>query len=155
MGGPSSSSTDNKTALQFKTLDTATTLLKTARKEFEALSKLDRDTARCEGSLEVEQWWKQGIKDQLRGCIAAGISIVGARKGVDLMATAANDNAAEVRVAAAVAAAAAGEKEKRGGEPDLSLKDVLEVKVGDSEEGYHPWWRVPKVVVRDQVGGQQ
>ena len=119
MGHPSPSSehrpfTSTIATIQYKqTLDKATALLKTARQEFDALSKLDADIARCQG---FEGWWRTNIKNVLRACIAAGVAVAVVRKGVEQ----AERDAKEVR-------------------------DVVGVRVGGSEEGYHPWWVVPKV----------
>jgi len=51
-----------------------------ARKDFELLSKLDGNTARCMGSEEA---WKKNVKDCLRACISASISISMLKKALE------------------------------------------------------------------------
>jgi hypothetical protein len=51
-----------------------------ARKDFELLGKLDGKTARCLGSEEA---WMKNVKDCLKSCIMASISIAAVRKAVD------------------------------------------------------------------------
>ena len=122
MGHPSPSSehrpsTSATATVQHKqTLDKATTLLKTARQELDALSKLDADIARCQG---FEGWWRTNVKNVLRACIAAGVAVAVVRKGVEQ-----------------------AEREAK------EVKDVVDVRVEASEDGYHAWWVVPKVVAK-------
>jgi N-alpha-acetyltransferase 35, NatC auxiliary subunit len=51
-----------------------------ARKDFELLNKLDGSTARCLGSEEA---WKKRVKDCLRACISASISISMVKKALE------------------------------------------------------------------------
>lgn len=51
-----------------------------ARKDFELLSKLDGNTARCLGSEEA---WKKNVKDCLRACISASINISVIKKALE------------------------------------------------------------------------
>lgn len=51
-----------------------------ARKDFELVSKLDGNTARCLGSEEA---WKKNVKDCLRACISASISISMLKKALE------------------------------------------------------------------------
>jgi len=51
-----------------------------ARKDFELLSKLDARTARCRGS---EESWKKNVKESLKACISASITIATVKKAVD------------------------------------------------------------------------
>ena len=51
-----------------------------ARKDFELLSKLDGNTARC---LGCEEAWKKNVKDCLRACISASISISMLKKALE------------------------------------------------------------------------
>lgn len=71
-------------SLRKTTLDTATDLIRTARKELEALSKLDAESARCQGS---ENWWRASVKNMLRACIMAGITVATIKKGIDQAGT--------------------------------------------------------------------
>jgi hypothetical protein len=50
-----------------------------ARKDFELMSKLDGRTARCVGSEEV---WLKNVKDSLKSCISASISISTVQKAI-------------------------------------------------------------------------
>lgn len=61
------------------TLDIADEAAKVARKEWEALGKLDADTARC---VNCEDWWRASIKDIIRACIACSIAIATVKKGI-------------------------------------------------------------------------
>ena len=67
-------------ALHKMTLDSTNELLKTARKGWETLSKVDADLARCEG---CEEWWRASVKNTLRACIAAGIAIGTVKRGIE------------------------------------------------------------------------
>jgi hypothetical protein len=58
----------------------ATEAVARARKDFELLSKLDGNTARCLGSVEA---WKKNVKDCLRACISASISISMLKKALE------------------------------------------------------------------------
>ncbi|KAL8718478.1 MAG: hypothetical protein Q9225_004392 [Loekoesia sp. 1 TL-2023] len=59
-------------------LDIADEAAKVARKEWEAMSKLDAETARC---TNCEEWWRASIKNIIRACIACSIAIATAKKG--------------------------------------------------------------------------
>ncbi|KAL8950532.1 MAG: hypothetical protein Q9222_003442 [Ikaeria aurantiellina] len=61
------------------TLEFAEKAAKAARKEWEALSKLDAETARC---VSCEEWWRDSMKNMVRACIACNIALVTVRKGV-------------------------------------------------------------------------
>ncbi len=60
-------------------LDAADQALKTARKDWEAISKANAEVARCVG---CEDRWRTGIKNVLRACIAGNIAIATAKKGL-------------------------------------------------------------------------
>ncbi|KAL8759352.1 MAG: hypothetical protein Q9199_000831 [Rusavskia elegans] len=60
-------------------LDIADEASKVARKEWEALSKLDAQAARC---VDCEEWWRKSIKDVMRACILCSIAIAATKKGV-------------------------------------------------------------------------
>ena len=60
-------------------LDMAEEAAKAARKEWEALSKLDAVTARC---FSCEEWWRASAKNIVRACIACSIGIATTRKGL-------------------------------------------------------------------------
>ena len=60
-------------------LDAADQALRVARKDWEAISKVSAELARCEG---CEDWWRIGVKNVLRACIAANIAVATARKAV-------------------------------------------------------------------------
>ncbi|KAI4290696.1 MAG: hypothetical protein L6R35_000003 [Caloplaca aegaea] len=60
-------------------LETAGEAARTARKEWEALGKLDAKTARC---VNCEEWWRASVKDVIRACIACSITVATTEKGV-------------------------------------------------------------------------
>lgn len=64
-------------------LDFAAASVAAAKAEFEALSKLDAQTARCEGKWSDEAWHKN-IKEEVKSCIAASIAIMTVKKAVDV-----------------------------------------------------------------------
>ena len=60
-------------------LDTADQAMRAARKEWEAISKASAEVARCTG---CEDWWRTGVKNVLRACIAGNIAVATARKAM-------------------------------------------------------------------------
>ncbi|KAL8700157.1 MAG: hypothetical protein Q9201_005601 [Fulgogasparrea decipioides] len=60
------------------TLNAAEEAIRVARKEWEALSKLDAETARV---TNAEEWWRASIKDVIRACIVCSIAIATAKRG--------------------------------------------------------------------------
>lgn len=68
-------------------LDVADQAMKAARKEWDAISKTNPETARC---LGCEQWWKASVKNVVRACIAGNIAVATARKG--LMTSSSSDD---------------------------------------------------------------
>ncbi len=66
-------------AQAISTLDIADDAAKVARKEWEALGRLDAETARCGN---CEDWWRASIKDIIRACIACSIAIATVKKGI-------------------------------------------------------------------------
>ncbi len=60
-------------------LDAADQALRVAKKDWEAISKAKAEVARCVG---CEDWWRTGVKNVLRACIAGNIAIATARKAV-------------------------------------------------------------------------
>ncbi|KAL8817087.1 MAG: hypothetical protein Q9223_004014 [Gallowayella weberi] len=60
-------------------LEVAEEASRVARKEWEAVSKLDAETARC---ISCEEWWRKSVKDVVRACIVCCIAIATAKKGV-------------------------------------------------------------------------
>ncbi|KAL8995051.1 MAG: hypothetical protein Q9169_005150 [Polycauliona sp. 2 TL-2023] len=52
---------------------------KVARKEWEALSRMDAQTARC---IDCEDWWRRSVKDVVRACIMCSIAISTTKKAV-------------------------------------------------------------------------
>ncbi|KAL8728353.1 MAG: hypothetical protein Q9181_005374 [Wetmoreana brouardii] len=60
------------------TLNAAEEAIKIARKEWEALGKLDAETARV---TNAEGWWRASIKDVIRACIVCSIAIATAKRG--------------------------------------------------------------------------
>ena len=60
-------------------LDSADQALKTARKEWEAVSKASPETGRFVGS---EKAWRAGARDVIRACIAGSIAVGAVRKAV-------------------------------------------------------------------------
>ena len=67
----------NEQALQM--LELAGQALQAARKEWEAIGKADAETARCVG---CEDWWRTGVRNVLRACIAANIIVATAKKAM-------------------------------------------------------------------------
>ena len=67
-------------------LDVADQAMKAARKEWDAISKTNAETARC---LGCEDWWKASAKNVVRACIAGNIAVATAKKG--LMASLGDD----------------------------------------------------------------
>ena len=74
---PVTYSTANEQACQM--LELSEQSLKAARKEWEAISKTNADTARCVG---CEDWWRISIKNVVRACINANIMVSTAKKAV-------------------------------------------------------------------------
>jgi len=60
-------------------IEVAEQALKVARKEWEAVSKANAETARCVG---CEDWWRTLVKNVLRACITANIMVATAKKTV-------------------------------------------------------------------------
>lgn len=60
-------------------LEVADQALKVARREWEAVSKANAETARCTG---CEDWWRTSVKNVLRACITANIMVATAKKAV-------------------------------------------------------------------------
>ncbi|KAL8789606.1 MAG: hypothetical protein Q9213_001042 [Squamulea squamosa] len=60
-------------------LDIAEEASKVARKEWEALSKLDAEAAR---RVNCEEWWRKSVKDVIRACIICSITIATTKKGL-------------------------------------------------------------------------
>ncbi|KAL8971077.1 MAG: hypothetical protein Q9183_001225 [Haloplaca sp. 2 TL-2023] len=60
-------------------LDVAEKAIKVARKEWEAIGKLDAKTARY---TNCEAWWRASIKDINRACIVCGIAIATVKKAL-------------------------------------------------------------------------
>lgn len=60
-------------------LEAADQSFKLARKEWEAINKANAETARCSG---CEDWWRAGVKNVLRACIAGNIAVATAKKAV-------------------------------------------------------------------------
>lgn len=59
-------------------LDMADEASKVARKEWEALSKMDAQAARC---VDCEDWWRKSVKNVIRACIICSIAISTMKKG--------------------------------------------------------------------------
>lgn len=78
----------NKQASQM--LELADQALRAARKEWEAVSKVNAEAARCVG---CEDWWRLGVKNVLRACITASIMVSTSKK---IMATAGSKNAKDI-----------------------------------------------------------
>lgn len=68
---------NNEEALSI--LEVADQALKIARKEWEAISKVSAETARCIG---CEDWWRSSMKNVLRSCITANITVATAKKAL-------------------------------------------------------------------------
>ncbi|KAI9880490.1 MAG: hypothetical protein M1830_002842 [Pleopsidium flavum] len=99
-------------------LEAADIAIKQARKDWDVLSKMSAETARCRG---CEGEWRKNIKDVLRACIAASIAISTVRKALSEMGV------------------------KKGERLDLSGR--LKVDIPVTGKGYHDWWIVPKISV--------
>ena len=100
-------------------LNVADRAFKSARKDWEAVSKTGAEIARCQG---CEEWWRAGVKDILRSVIMASIAVATAKKALNSMV-----GVAEV-------------KEK------LKFKVREESGKGKARE-YHAWWIVPDISV--------
>ena len=92
-------------------LEVADQALKFSRKQWEAVSKVNPETAHC---LGCEDWWGTSIKNVLRSCITANIMVATAKKA--MVPT----------------------------EPK-STQGALNVEIPESNQGYHPWWIVPRI----------
>lgn len=73
---PDALTTEIKTQLLI-TLDVADQAMKTARKEWDIISKAHPETAKC---LGCEDWWRGSMKDVVRACIAGNIAVATAKK---------------------------------------------------------------------------
>ncbi len=60
-------------------LEIADQALKTARKDWEAISKAKAETAQCVG---CEDWWRTSIKNVVRACITANIMVATSKKAM-------------------------------------------------------------------------
>ena len=60
-------------------LELAEQSLKAARREWEAVSKANAETARCQG---CEDWWRTSVKNVMRACINANIVVSTAKKAL-------------------------------------------------------------------------
>ena len=106
----------------YNLLEAADSAIKQARKDWDTLSKMSADKARCRG---CEGEWRKNVKDVLRGCIAAGIAISTVKKALD---------------------ASGGEVGNgKGPEGNVDLSGRLKVEVPDAGKRYHDWWVVPKI----------
>ena len=61
-----------------RVLDMADEASKLARKEWEALSKMDAQAARC---VDCEGWWRNSVQNVIRACIICSIAISTMKKG--------------------------------------------------------------------------
>ena len=75
----SNASADDTKQQALSILDVADQAMKAARKEWEAISKVSAETARCAG---CEDWWRSSVKDVVRACIAGNIALATARRGL-------------------------------------------------------------------------
>ena len=64
-------------------LDFADQALRTARKDWEAISKAKAETARCVG---CEDWWRISVKNVVRACITSNIMIATSKKAMSNVA---------------------------------------------------------------------
>ena len=71
------SSADKSMKQVLSILDIADHTMKMARKEWDAVSKTDPETARC---LGCEDWWKSSMRDVIRACIAGSIAVAAAKQ---------------------------------------------------------------------------
>ena len=60
-------------------LDAADQAFKAARKDWDAISKVSAEVAHCVG---FEEWWRTGVKNVLRACIAGNIAVAMVKKAV-------------------------------------------------------------------------
>ncbi|KAL9124316.1 MAG: hypothetical protein Q9217_006342 [Psora testacea] len=97
-------------------LEVAESALKEARKKWEFVSKADADVAKY---VNCEEWWRVCVKNVLRSCIAANVSIATAKKAME------NENGRNLEV---------GKK--------------LKVEIQESGKNYHAWWIVPKITAK-------
>lgn len=71
-------------------LEVAERAMKTARTEWEAISKSSAEAARCQN---CEEWWRARVRNVWRSCIGANITIATAKK---LVGNAGNISAADI-----------------------------------------------------------
>ena len=76
--GPDSSTLDVEERASSR-IEAADEAIKVARKEWDAISKLGAETARCGN---CEEWWRTSVKDVVRACIACSIAIATVKKGL-------------------------------------------------------------------------
>lgn len=60
-------------------LDIAEEATKVARKDWEALGKVEAEKARC---VNCEEWWRASVKDVVRACIACSIATATMKKAI-------------------------------------------------------------------------
>ncbi len=60
-------------------LEIADQVLKTARRDWEAISKAKAETAQCVG---CEDWWRTSVKNVVRACITANIMVATSKKAM-------------------------------------------------------------------------
>ena len=65
-------------------LDFADQALRIARKNWEAISKANADTARCIG---CDDWWRGSVKNVVRACITANIMVATSKKALSSAAS--------------------------------------------------------------------
>ena len=87
-GAPATQGEINQQASQM--LELADQALRAARKEWEAVSKVNAEAARCVG---CEDWWRLGVKNVLRACITASIMVSTSK---EIIAIAGSKNAKDI-----------------------------------------------------------
>ena len=139
-------------------LQSADDALQAARAGWDGLSKLDAQTARCQG---CEGWWRASVKDVLRSAIKACIGAATARKVVEsVMDMKINKDAdikwEEVKTLLAEKMAVRvtlGDEDREAittdeakAEAKAKAKWKGKSKGKGKGRGYHDWWIVPDVV---------
>ena len=152
-------------------LDHADQDIRSARTEWEALSKLNAETARIQA---CEQWWRAGVKDVLRSAIKASIVVTTARKVLNNINSGASmttktgkggssggggrgTGGGDVRTKLGVYVDVGGagdtdtdtdtgeSKAKEKGPAQMKAKAKAQGKGKGKGKGYHAWWVVPDV----------
>lgn len=129
-------------------LNVAERAFKSARKDWEAISRTSAEKANCQGSGGggsgsggdggCESWWRDGVKDVLRSTIMGGIAVATTKKALN---AATDVEEMRERVNVRVPPVGGG-----GGEGDgESEGEARTGKTKGNAKIYHAWWIIPEV----------